>query len=216
MFRLLRQLSFRPPIPTADFSGKTVIVTGANVGLGKEAVKHFVRRGAAKVIATVRSSRKGKAALTEIEADTNRSGVVETWDLDYSNYPSVQIFCARVAELDRVDAVILNAGVATMNFETFEEDESSITVNVISTTLLALLLLPILRKSATKWNTVPTLSITGSEVHNWAKFPERKASNSLQALSNPKTATMSERCVHIFSLPAFQICQFFASYLLHV
>lgn len=51
-------------------------------------------------------------------------------------------------------AVVLNAGVATMNFETFDGDESSIMVNVVSIALLALLLLPILRKSATKWNTV--------------------------------------------------------------
>lgn len=76
MLRLFRQFSFRPPIPTTDFSGNTVIVTGANVGLRREAMKPFVRRGAAKVIATVSSSRKGKAALTEIEAYTHRSGIL--------------------------------------------------------------------------------------------------------------------------------------------
>jgi retinol dehydrogenase-12 len=45
-------------------------MTGANVGLGKEAVKHFVRLNVAKVIATARSLERGKAALAEIESET--------------------------------------------------------------------------------------------------------------------------------------------------
>jgi NAD(P)-dependent dehydrogenase (short-subunit alcohol dehydrogenase family) len=187
------QLSFRPPKPIADFTGKTVIVTGANVGLGKEAVKHFVRLNSAKVIATVRSPAKGTAVVAEIEAETARTGVVEAWELDYSRYASVKDFCAKVAELERVDAVVLNAGVGTPKFEIFEEDESTITVNVISTVLLMLLLLPVLRTSAGRWNVIPTLSVTGSAYHRSAKFPERDAPNILEALSDAKTSDMGER-----------------------
>jgi len=153
----LKQIWYKPRIPTADFSGKTVIVTGANVGLGIEAVKHFVRCGAAKVIATVRSKAKGEATVAAVEADTKISGIVKAWELEYASYTSVKEFCARAAQLDRIDAVVLNAGVATRKFEVFEGDESCITVNVISTMLLVLLLLPTLR--------VPTLAITGSGVH---------------------------------------------------
>jgi NAD(P)-dependent dehydrogenase (short-subunit alcohol dehydrogenase family) len=189
------QLAFRPPKPTADFTGKTVIVTGANVGLGKEAVKNFVRLNAAKVIATARSLERGKAAVAEIESETGRAGVAELWALDYGSYASVKQFCAKVAELERVDAVVLNAGLGTPKFEIFEGDESTITVNVISTVLLMLLLLPTLRASATKWGIVPTLSVTGSAYHKSAKFPERDAANSLDVLSDPKTANMAERYV---------------------
>lgn len=46
VFKLLSHISFNPPVPTADFSGKCVIVTGANRDLGKEAIKQFVRGGA--------------------------------------------------------------------------------------------------------------------------------------------------------------------------
>ncbi|KAI9730218.1 MAG: hypothetical protein M1834_005982 [Cirrosporium novae-zelandiae] len=133
------------PYPDTDFSGKTIIVTGANIGLGKEAVKHFVRLNAEKVIVAVRSIAKGEAAKSEIEAETKRTGVVDVWGLDYSSYASVKAFAAKVAKLSRVDAVVLNAGIATANFELFEDNESTITVNVVSTTLLALLLLPTLR-----------------------------------------------------------------------
>ena len=47
------QLFYRPEYTSADFSGKTIIVTGSNVGLGKETVKHFVRLKAKKIIMAV-------------------------------------------------------------------------------------------------------------------------------------------------------------------
>lgn len=120
---------------------------------------------------------------------------MEAWELDYGSYASVKQFCSKVAELERVDAVILNAGVGTPKFEIFEENESTIIVNVISTVLLMLLLLPTLRASATRWDIIPTLSVTGSAYHKAAKFPERNAPNSLELLSDPKIADMSERYV---------------------
>jgi hypothetical protein len=95
-------------------------VTRANFGLGKEATKHFVHLNAAKVIAAVRSAAKGTAVVAEIEA--------ETWELGYRSYASVKKLCAKVAEVERVDTVILNAGVETPKFEVFEEDESTITI----------------------------------------------------------------------------------------
>ena len=110
------QLAFKPAIPIADFSGKTVIVTSTNLGLGKEVVKHFARLCAAKVIATARSAAKDPAALAETES---------FWDLDYSSYASIKAFCARIANLERLEAVVLNTGVGTFTFEIFEQDESS-------------------------------------------------------------------------------------------
>ena len=187
------QLFFKPPYPTTNFSGKTVIVTGANVGLGKEATKHFVRLGAEKVVCAVRTVSKGEAAKADIEAETKTTGVIDVYELDYSKYASVQTFAANVAKLPRVDIAVLNAGVATENYEVFEDNESTITVNVVSTTLLMLLLLPILRSSAAKWSTKPVLTIVGSGVHAFTNFPERKTPNSLETLNNKETAVMSDR-----------------------
>ena len=187
------QLFFKPPYPTTDFSGKTVIVTGANVGLGKEATRHFVRLGAEKVVCAVRTVSKGEAAKADIEAETKRNGVVDVYELDYSKYASIQTFAANVAKLPRVDVAVLNAGIATENYEVFEDNESTITVNVVSTTLLMLLLLPILRSSAAKWSIKPVITIVGSGVHAFTKFPERKTPNSLGTLNNKETAVMSDR-----------------------
>ncbi|KAL1965183.1 hypothetical protein VTN77DRAFT_5937 [Rasamsonia byssochlamydoides] len=193
------QLFFRPPYPDADFSGKTVIVTGSNVGLGKEAVRHFVRLNAKKVIMAVRSIAKGEAAKAEIEAaetktKTTTGVIMEVWELDYARYDSVKAFAARAAAtLDRIDVVVLNAGIATQKFEMFEDNESSITVNVVSTTMLVLLLLPILRSTAEKYRIVPVITITCSAAHTYTAFPERKTPNALATLNDEKTANMYER-----------------------
>ena len=71
-----------PPIYNTDFSGKTIIVTGANVGLGKEASKNFVRLNADTVVLAVHSIKKGEAAKAEIEAEMRRTGVVKVCKLD--------------------------------------------------------------------------------------------------------------------------------------
>ncbi|KAJ8119055.1 hypothetical protein OPT61_g110 [Boeremia exigua] len=164
------------PSPTYDYTGKTVIVTGSNVGLGKEAARHFVRLGASTVILAVRSIEKGEGAKRDIESSTRKQGVVQVWQLDMSSYQSVLDFSAKASkELDRIDVALLNAGVARGVWEMAEGEESTITVNVTSTFLLALSLLPKLKSTASKFNTRPNLTITSSEVHAWAAFEERKA-----------------------------------------
>ena len=49
-----------PPVVTADLTGKTVVVTGANMGLGFEAAKHLARMNPKKLIIAVRSQEKGE------------------------------------------------------------------------------------------------------------------------------------------------------------
>ena len=195
------QLVFKPPIPSTDFSGKTIIVTGANAGLGKEASKHFVRLNAHKVILAVRSVKKGEAAKAEIEAATGRTDVLEVYELDYSRSASVKAFAINIAKLPRVDIVVLNAGIRTEHFETFEDNESTITVNIISTVLLVLLLLPTLKSSASEYQIEPVITVVGSGIHTFAKFPERRTPNSLATLNDKTTAVMSDRHVFPFFSP---------------
>ncbi len=60
---LCDQYSTVPPVVKADLSGKTVVVVGANTGLGFEAVKHFARMDASRLILACRSREKGEAAI---------------------------------------------------------------------------------------------------------------------------------------------------------
>ena len=174
---LYSQFFVRPLYPTASYVGKTVIVTGSNIGLGKEAARHFARLGARRLILAVRSLDKGHAAKDDIEAMTNcAKDVIKVWQIDMASYASVQKFAARVdAELDRVDIFIANAGVARLKYSVAEDNESTITINVVSTFLLLALVLPTLKASAARFNIRPTFTITSSEVHGHTKFPQQYA-----------------------------------------
>lgn len=165
------------PYPTGSYAGKTIIITGSNVGLGKEAARHYVRLGASKLIIAVRSLDKGRAAKQDIESTTGcGKDVINVWQLDMSSYANVQKFAERVkSELERVDIFIANAGVVHNKFKDMEGEEGTITVNVVSTFLLTALVLPKLKETASKFNTRPTLTITASEVHAWTNFEERTA-----------------------------------------
>lgn len=149
-------------------SGGTFIVTGANTGLGLEAARHFVALGAKKVIVACRNLNKGQAAKKDIEATTKTTGVVDVWELDLTKYASVKAFAKRaIAELDRIDALVENAAVALPRSEKSEGHETPITVNVFSTFLLAVLLLPKMSESARQFNNLPHISVVGSR----AGFP---------------------------------------------
>ncbi len=190
---ILRSQFAKLPYPTKKFTGQTIIVTGSNVGMGLEAARHFVRLEASKVILAVRSIPKGNEAKKSIENSEKRLGVVEVWELDLAKYSSVKLFAEKAKSLERLDVVVENAGIYTDRFEMAEEDESTITVNVVSTMLLGLLLLPKLRETALKFNKAPVLTFTGSFVHYQTSFPERKAKNIFQGLADGKTARMKDR-----------------------
>ena len=93
--------------------------------------------------------------------------------------------------------MIANAGINTANFKKIEGDESTITVNVVSTFLLGVLVLPKLKETAKQFNTRPALAIVTSELHFVAAFKEaRKLTGKGQifkTLSDEKTADMGDR-----------------------
>jgi len=121
---LLRsQLLVSLPVPTASFAGETIIVTGANTGLGREAAKHIVRLGASKVILAVRTVSKGEDARKYIEKETKKTGVMEVWQLNMSSTESIVAFSQRANSLERLDALIANAGIWPTAHETLENNE---------------------------------------------------------------------------------------------
>jgi len=141
---------------------------------------------------------KGEKARSEILALRNRSppGKVEVWELDMSKYSSVLAFGDRLRTLSRLDVLIANAGIDTNQFERFEGCESTITVNVISTFLLAMLATPKLRETSVTKTTSSHLVVTGSVVHIFAKHKQLSTPRLGQifaTLSDESTADMSDR-----------------------
>jgi NAD(P)-dependent dehydrogenase (short-subunit alcohol dehydrogenase family) len=172
-----------PPIPKdrsdLSFAGKTVIVTGANTGLGLAAAIKFAQQGASRIILAVRSIPKGNAAKDVVVAESkakNPPCKIDVWPLDLLSYQSLHEFATRaMAEIDRLDIVLLNAGVMMSRFEAGAYGwETTLQVNTLSTILLALLLLPQLKASRTAIS-IPVLEIVGSGMHKRAGIPASRA-----------------------------------------
>ena len=73
---------YPPAPPTVSFHGKTILVTGANTGLGFEAAKHFLAFDTAHLILAVRSLEKGYAAKERLqEAFPDRKDVIDVLPL---------------------------------------------------------------------------------------------------------------------------------------
>ncbi|KAL8732101.1 MAG: hypothetical protein Q9181_004079 [Wetmoreana brouardii] len=194
LLKFLRdQLFVTLPYPEKPATDQTIIVTGGNVGLGFEAARHYVRLGAAKVILAVRTVEKGESAKKEIETSEKRQGVVEVWKLDLSSYDSVKQFARKVHDLPRLDILLENAGILTPQYRLTEDNESTITTNVVSTFLLALIVLPKLRESAAKYKITPHLTVVTSEVHFMTDFPEKSSEDIFATLNDKENARMNDR-----------------------
>jgi NAD(P)-dependent dehydrogenase (short-subunit alcohol dehydrogenase family) len=187
LVRMFMQKWNPPSDPTTHFKGKNVIITGSNVGLGFEAATKYVALDAAKVILAVRSIEKGNAAKAAIEARTGKTGVIEVWLLDMSSYDSIKAFVERAAQLDHLDIAVLNAGVMFTEYKQSSYGwENTLQVNTLSTTLLSLLLLPVLRKSSTP-DSKTALEIVSSGMYRNVTVSPELATAPLATLNDPKT-----------------------------
>ncbi len=118
-------------LPT--FSGRTVIVTGANSGLGLVTARELARVGA-KTILAVRNTAKGD------EAAATMSGDVEVRKLDLQDLASVRAFADGV---DGADVLVNNAGIMAVPYaQTVDGFESQIGTNHLGHFALTNLLLP--------------------------------------------------------------------------
>lgn len=93
-----------------DLTGKIIIVTGGNSGLGYESVKAFAMKGAEVVLAS-RSSDKGEEAKTEI-LKSNPNGKIKVMQLDLGDLESVRNFASAFKKsYSRLDVLLNNAGI---------------------------------------------------------------------------------------------------------
>lgn len=182
-----------PSDPKTSFVGKTVLITGCNTGLGLEAAVKYAALGASKLIIAVRTQAKGEATKKEIIKRTGiQDAAVKIMTVDLSTFDSVANFCREVEEADDVlDVALLNAGIAPVQ-QAYSPNgwEMTIQVNTLSTVLMAILLLPKLKKSAETSGRPVHLGITGSGSHEALKagiFKDKKDNQTYLEVANQKT-----------------------------
>lgn len=184
------QLFVKPQLPTAACHGQTIIVTGSNTGLGKEAARHFAQLGASRLILAVRNIEAGEAAKKDIEATTGcEPGIIQVWHLDLSNYNSIESFVEEASKLSRVDVLLNNAGVLTFDWNIVQSHECTIAINVISTFYLSLAMLPKLKATARETGSQPRITIVTSDAHIISRFTELTEPNIFAAFDNEARST---------------------------
>src|SRR5438552_785601 len=93
-------------------SGRVVLITGANSGVGYESAIAFAQKGA-RVVMACRSMDKAESARREL-LKRAPGAVVDILPLDLSSLKSVRAFAATFnANYDRLDILMNNAGIMT-------------------------------------------------------------------------------------------------------
>ena len=189
-------ISLSSPGQVFGIAEQTIIVTGANTGLGYESSHHLSRLGLGKLIMGVRRPRKGEEAKREILASTGRSdSSIEVWNVDMDDYNSIKAFAKRAAELSRVDGVLANAGIMTNEFKLSGDLESTLKINVVSTFLLYALMLPKMRESHQATGNPCRFVIPNSALHFLAPADELSTGDQsiFERLNDPAKISMAGR-----------------------
>ncbi|OBK22035.1 oxidoreductase [Mycobacterium asiaticum] len=162
-----------------SFAGRTVVITGANGGLGAITARELAGRGA-RIIMAVRNTDKGAAVAAEM------SGEIDVRQLDLQDLSSVRRFAAGVED---ADILINNAGIMAAPYSlTVEGFESQIGTNHLGHFALTNLLLPKLRdrvvtvSSMAHWPgriNLADLSYTSRRYSPWLAYSQSKLANLL-------------------------------------
>ncbi|KAF3490723.1 short-chain dehydrogenase/reductase [Arthroderma uncinatum] len=150
--RQLFGYGFRPERDVIDQSGKVILITGGNIGLGRETVRELAKHRPARIYLAARNGQTAQKAIAAIKSELTQPVDIRHIPLDLSSFTSVRE-AARLftAECDRLDTLILNAGVMGQDpYSTEDGYEIQFGTNYMGHFLLTSLLIPTLRETASK------------------------------------------------------------------
>jgi len=179
--RTFLKSQFRTKIPefpkNKDLSGQVAIVTGSTTGIGLHCARQLLSLGLTRLIIAVRSTSKGEATASKFRSQFPKAQI-DVWPLEMTSYESIQAFARRASsDLQRLDMAILNAGMLTTEFSLVPGTghEVMVQVNYLSTFLLAILLLPVLKAKKTagpgRLTIVNSGTALGAKLKNYSQTP---------------------------------------------
>lgn len=156
-----------------DLSGKRMIVTGANSGLGLETTRELVRHGATVVLAC-RNAERGRAAMEDVRRDVP-DGELTLGSLDLADLASVRAFAEEHGGAG-LDALVNNAGVMALpHRRTADGFEMQFGTNHLGHFALTGLLLPaLLDRPGARVVTVTSLMHWAGWLNFWDIDAERR------------------------------------------
>jgi len=129
-------------------TGKVVLITGANSGIGRAMALGVAREGA-RVVMVCRNEKRGRKARKSIITESGNDQV-DLMLADLSSRPSIRKLCSEFnASYDRLDVLVNNAGIMTGRRRTTAEGfEMQFFVNHIAYFMVTQLLFEKLRATA--------------------------------------------------------------------
>lgn len=192
--------------------GKTVLITGANTGIGRATAAGLARQGA-RVLFACRSRSKTEPVIDAIRRETGNEQL-EFVELDLADLGQVKRAAEGVlARVERLDVLIANAGLVRVRTLTAQGFETTFGVNHLGHMLLTLLLEPALVRAAPSRVVVvasrahertsrpvdyesvrrPTASFSG-----WPEYMQSKLANMLFAFA--LAGRWRERRINVYAL----------------
>jgi NAD(P)-dependent dehydrogenase (short-subunit alcohol dehydrogenase family) len=131
-----------------DQAGKTVLITGANDGLGFHLTKAFAAKNAATIIMACRNRQKAENARSEI-LKLYPKATLDIVDLDLSGLQSVKTCAERVlANYHKLDIIMCNGGIMAVPYgQTKDQIELHMGVNYYGHFALVGHLMPLIKKT---------------------------------------------------------------------
>jgi NAD(P)-dependent dehydrogenase (short-subunit alcohol dehydrogenase family) len=175
-----------------DLTGKVIIVTGGNSGLGYSSVAAFASKGA-EVILACRSLERGEAAKNEII--TNHKGAkLKVMQLDLMDLKSVNLFVTNFKqEYTKLDVLLNNAGIMSVPYGlTADGFEKQLGTNHLGHFALTELLMDIISKTP-RSRVVNVSSIahkSGEMDYNNLQFENGNGYTPMKAYSKSKLANL--------------------------
>lgn len=138
------------PDRISSLAGRTYVITGTTTGVGYEATRVLLSKGA-HVVMLNRSIERAAAAAAALRSDVGQDAAITSIHLDLASFASVRAAAAEVLDtVPRIDAFIANAAVSQVAVQEFTEDgfERHLAVNYLGHFLLTRLLFDRIDESA--------------------------------------------------------------------